>query len=53
MLYFRKRPDIQENPDASEDDALEAANILLKMSTTTETKYVNSNIQPQMLEPQE
>ena len=45
--------DIQENPDASEDDALEAANILLKMSTTTETKYVNSNTQPQMLEPQE
>jgi len=45
--------DIQENPDASEDDAFEAANILLKMSTTTETKYVNSNIQPQMLEPQE
>ena len=45
--------DIQENPNASEDDALEAANILLKMSTTTETKYVNSNIQPEMVETQE
>ena len=33
--------DIQENPDATEDDALEAANILLKMSETKETKYVN------------
>ena len=45
--------DIQENPNASEDDALEAANILLKMSTTTETKYVNSNSQPQIMETEE
>lgn len=33
--------DMQKDPETSEDDALEAANILLKMSETKETKYVN------------
>lgn len=31
---------IKNNPNADKDDVLQVANILLKMSTTTETKYV-------------
>lgn len=35
--------DIQNNPNADKDDVVEAANILLKMSASTEYKYVPMN----------
>jgi hypothetical protein len=46
--------DIQNNPNSDKDDVVEAANILLKMSTSTEYKFVpmnNENLeQPQMVQ---
>ena len=42
--------DIQNNPNSDKDDVVEAANILLKMSSSTEYKYVpmnNENVEPQ------
>lgn len=42
--------DIQNNPKADKDDVVESANILLKMSASTEYKYVpmnNENVEPQ------
>lgn len=35
---------IQQNPNADKEDVVEAANILLKMSATTEVKYVPTKV---------
>jgi hypothetical protein len=43
--------DIQKNPKSDQEDVVEAANILLKMSTSTETKYTPQQIvSPQIAE---
>lgn len=47
--------DIQNNPNADKDDVVEAANILLKMTASTEYKYVpmnndNPEQQPQVVQ---
>lgn len=42
--------DIQNNPDADKEDALQAADCLLKMSSSTEIRYVPANNQTQTQE---